>query len=93
MATKIMICMVNNVQNNGRIYNKGDKREALKDELETELWHNQETEEKARQDLAEATIAAESIRSVKKLQEENVKLRMEVKAMKQTKKEDKKEDK
>ena len=79
MSTKIMICMVDNVMKNGRIYHKGDKRETVKDEKESSLWKNQETVEARRKEEMEARLAAEDNKSLKKLQDENVKLRMKVK--------------
>lgn len=79
MSTKIMICMVDNVMKNGRIYHKGDKRETVKDEKESSLWKNQETVEARRKEEMAARLAAEDTKSLKKLQDENAKLRMKVK--------------
>ena len=78
MSTKIMVCMVNNVQKNGRIYYKGDKREALETEPESVLWKSLEYVERAQREEKAVQLEAESIKTVKKLQDENAKLRLKL---------------
>ena len=79
MSTKIMVCMVNNVQKNGRIYYKGDKRETLETEPESVLWKSLEHVERAQREEKAVQLEAESIKTVKKLQDENAKLRLKLK--------------
>lgn len=79
MSIKIMVCMVDNVMKGGRIYKKGDHREAVVAEKDTKLWQSLETVEKRRQQETAARLAAEEQKSLKKLQEENAKLRVKVK--------------
>ena len=81
MSTKIMICMVDNVMKNNRIYNKGDRREALATEKETDLWKSLETIKKAEQEAAAIRLSAEKNKDLKKLQDENVKLKLKVKEL------------
>ena len=73
--------MVDNVMKNGRIYNKGDKRETVNTEKESALWKDQATVEARRKEEAAARLAAEDIKSTKKLQDENAKLRLKVKEL------------
>lgn len=79
MSTKIMICMVDNVMKNNRIYNKGDRREALATEKETGLWKSLETIKKAEQEAAAIRLSAEKSKDLKKLQDENAKLKLKIK--------------
>lgn len=81
MSTKIMICMVDNVMKNNRIYNKGDHREALATEKETSLWKSLETIKKAEQEAAAIRLSAEKNKDLKKLQDENAKLKLKVKEL------------
>lgn len=81
MSTKIMICMVDNVMKNNRIYNKGDRREALATEKETGLWKSLESIKKAEQEAAAIRLSAEKSKDLKKLQDENAKLKLKVKEL------------
>lgn len=79
MSTKTMVCMSDNVMKNNRIYNKGDRREALKTEKETGLWKNLETIEKRRKEEMAIRLSAEENKDLKKLQDENAKLKLKIK--------------
>lgn len=79
MSTKIMVCMADNVMKNARIYNKGDRREALATEKETGLWKDLETIKKREQEEIAIRLSAEKSKDLKKLQDENAKLKMKIK--------------
>lgn len=79
MSTKTMVCMVDNVIKNGRVYNKGDHREALATEKETGLWKNLETIKKREQEAAAIRLSAGKNKDLKKLQDENAKLKIKIK--------------
>lgn len=79
MSTKIMVCMADNVMKNNRIYNKGDHREALASEKESNLWKSLETIKKREQEAAAIRLSAEKNKDLKKLQEENAKLKIKIK--------------
>lgn len=81
MSTKIMVCMADNVMKNNRIYNKGDRREALATEKETGLWKSLETIKKREQEAAAIRLSAEKNKDLKKLQDENAKLKLKVKEL------------
>lgn len=79
MSTKIMVCMADNVMKNNRIYNKGDQREALATEKETGLWKSLETIKKREKEEKAIRLAAQENKDLKKLQEENAKLKLKIK--------------
>lgn len=79
MSTKIMVCMVDNVMKNNRIYNKGDRREALATEKETGLWKDLATIKKREQEEIALRLSAEKSKDLKKLQDENAKLKVKIK--------------
>ncbi len=79
MSTKIMVCMADNVMKNNRIYNKGDHREALATEKETGLWKSLETIKKREQEEMAIRLSAQENKDLKKLQEENAKLKLKIK--------------
>lgn len=79
MSTKTMVCMADNVIKNGRVYNKGEHREALATEKETTLWKDLETIKKREQEAAAIRLSAEKNKDLKKLQDENAKLKLKIK--------------
>ena len=73
--------MADRVMKNNRIYNKGDQRETLQSEKETTLWKNLETIEKRRKEELAIRLAASENKDLKKLQDENAKLKIKVKEL------------
>lgn len=74
--------MSDNVIKNGRVYNKGDVREALIGEKESKLWKDESTLEKEAQERAALHMqSVASSKDTKKLQEENEKLKIRVKEL------------
>lgn len=73
--------MSDNVMKNNRIYNKGDHREALNTEKETGLWKDLETIRKREKEAAAIRLSAEENKNMKKLQEENAKLKIKIKEL------------
>ena len=74
-----MVCMVDRVMKNNRIYNKGDHREALKTEKESSLWKDLETVEKRRKEEMALRLSAAENKDLKKLQDENARLKLKIK--------------
>lgn len=73
--------MADNVMKNNRIYNKGDRREALNSEKESGLWKDLETIKKREQEEAAIRLSAEKSKDLKKLQDENAKLKLKIKEL------------
>lgn len=81
MSTKTMVCKLDRVMKNGRMYNKGDQREALASEKESSLWEDLATVKKREQDEAAIRLSAEKNKDLKKLQDENAKLKLKIKEL------------